>query len=158
MSQSKPRIEYQYEAYLYSEPYFILLEDDCIVDINLKEELNPNSYKDSKRLSGTTPQKKYIEIQYDDVFFDYNLKGCERDMFSVVVVVYNNTGQFLQQMDLHGEDLVIEGSNLLRLYYEQLTLNSANPSINPNWGNAIDTYKRERVSYLRDVKIDTLLK
>jgi len=158
MSQSKPRIEYQYEAYLYSEPYFILLEDDCIVDMNLKEELNPNSYKDSKRLSGTTPQKKYIEIQYDDVFFDYNLKGCKRDMFSVVVVVYNNTGQFLQQMDLHGEDLVIEGSNLLRLYYEQLTLNSANPSINPNWGNAIDTYKRERVSYLRDVKIDTLLK
>ena len=158
MSQSKPRIEYHYEVYLYSEPYFILLEDDCIVDINLKEELNPNSYKDSKRLSGTTPQKKYIEIQYDDVFFDYNLKGCKRDMFSVVVVVYNNTGQFLQQMDLHGEDLFIEGSNLLRLYYEQLNLNSANPSINPNWENAIDIYKRERVSYLRDVKIDTLLK
>jgi hypothetical protein len=79
-------------------------------------------------------------------------------MFSVVVIVYNAAGQFLQQMDLHGEDLIIEGSNLLRLYYDQLTLNSANPSINPNWGNAIDTYKRERVSYLRDVKIDTLLK
>jgi hypothetical protein len=152
MAQSKPRIEYHYEAYLYSEPYFMVLEDDCIVDINLKEELNPNSYKDSKR------QKKYIEIQYDDVFFYYNLKGCKRDMFSVVVVVYNRAGQFLQQMDLHGEDLVIEGSNLLRLYYKQLNLNSANPSINPNWGNAIDIYKRERVSYLRDVKIDTLLK
>jgi hypothetical protein len=158
MSQSKPRIEYHYEAYLYCEPYFILLEDDCIVDMNLKEEVNPNSYKESKRMYGIKPERKYIEIQYDDVFFDYNLKGCKRDMFSVVVVVYNNTGQFLQQMDLHGEDLVIEGSNLLRLYYEQLTLNSANPSINPNWGNAIDTYKRERVSYLRDVKIDTLLK
>ena len=158
MSQSKPRMEYYYEVYLFSEPYFMVIEDDSIIDLNLKEEVNPNSYKESKRMYGIKPQRKYIEIQYDDVFFDYNLKGCKRDMFSVVVVVYNATGQFLQQMDLHGEDLIIEGSNLLRLYYDQLTLNSANPSINPNWGNAIDTYKRERVSYLRDVKIDTLLK
>jgi hypothetical protein len=156
--QSKPRSEYYYEVYLFSEPYFMVIEDDSIIDMNLKEEVNPNSYKESKRMYSPTPQRKYIEIQYDDVFFDYNLKGCKRDMFSVVVVVYNATGQFLQQMDLHGEDLIIEGSNLLRLYYDQLTLNSANPSINPNWGNAIDTYKRERVSYLRDVKIDTLLK
>jgi hypothetical protein len=158
MSQSKPRMEYYYEAYLYSEPYFMLLDDECIVDINLKEELNPNSYKESKRMYGIPEPKKYIEFQYGDVFFDYNLKSSKRNMFSVVVVVYNRTGQFLQQMDLHGEDLLIEGSNLFRLYYEQVTNNSAFPSLNPRWEEAIDTYKRERVSYLRDVKIDTLLK
>jgi hypothetical protein len=158
MSQSKPRMEYYYEVYLYSEPYFMLLEDECIIDINLKEELNPKSYKESKRMYGIQEPKKYIEFQYDDVFFDYNLKNSKRNMFSIVVVVYNRAGQFLQQMDLHGEDLLIEGSNLLKLYYDQITNNQAFPSINPLWGDAIDVYKRERVSYLRDVKIDTLLK
>lgn len=143
MSQSKPRTEYYYEAYLYSEPYFMLLDDESIIDINIKDDSEKN---------------KYIELQYDDVFFDYNLKNSKRNMFSVVVVVYNRNGQFLQQMDLHGEDLLIEGSNLFRLYYEQVTNNSAFPSLNPRWEEAIDTYKRERVSYLRDVKIDTLLK
>jgi hypothetical protein len=107
---------------------------------------------------GIQEPKKYIEFQYDDVFFDYNLKNSKRNMFSIVVVVYNRAGQFLQQMDLHGEDLLIEGSNLLKLYYDQITNNQAFPSINPLWGDAIDVYKRERVSYLRDVKIDTLLK
>jgi hypothetical protein len=144
MSQSKPRSEYSYEAYLYSEPYFMLLENDCIIDINLKE--NPN-----------TNIKKYIEFQYNDLFFDYNLKNCKKDMFSVVVIVYNQSGQFLQQMDLHGEDLFID-NNLFRLNYDQVTNNGAFVSINPNWVEAIDIYKRQRVSYLRDVKIDTLLK
>jgi hypothetical protein len=154
----KERIEYYYEIYLYSEPYFMLLEDESIIDVNIKDEINPYSYKESKRMYGAKPQRQYIEIQYDDVFFDYNLKSSKRDMFSVVVVVYNRSGQFLQQMDLHGEDLIVEGSNLLRLYYEQVTNNQAFASISPKWGDAIDTYKRERVSYLRDVKIDTLLK
>ena len=156
--QSKSRSEYYYEVYLFSEPYFILLEDESIIDMNLKDEINPNSYKESKRMYGDTPPKKFVEIQYNDIFFDHNLKSSKKDTFSVVVVVYNATGQFLQQIDLNGEDLVIEGSNLFKLYYEQMIVNSSTPSINPNWGNAIDTYKRQRGSYFRDVKIDTLLK
>lgn len=154
MSQSKPRSEYYYEVYLYSEPYFMLLEDESIIDINLKSE-NYN-YKESRRKFGATVPKKYIEFEYNDVFFDFNLKNSKRLIFSVVVVVYNATGQFLQQMDLLGEDLITE-NNKFRLYYEQITNNGAFASINPKWGNAIDLYKRERVSYLRDKKIDTLL-
>jgi hypothetical protein len=158
MSQSKPRMEYYYEVYLYSEPYFMLLEDDCIVDINLKEQQSSNAYKESRRMYGIPNPKKYIEFQYNDFFFDYNLKSSQRKMFSVVVLIYNKVGQFLQQMDLLGEDLVVEGSSNFRLYYDQMTNNSAFPSLNPKWSQAIDVYKRERVSYLRDKKIDTLLK
>lgn len=149
MSQSKPRKEYSYDAYLYSEPYFMLLEDESIIDINLKVETVPNLFTESK---------KYIEFRYDDTFFNFNLKNSKRNTFSIVVVTYNTAGQFLQQMDLLGEDLVIEGNNGFRLYYEQITNNGAFASINPQWESAIDVYKRERVSYFRDRKIDTLLR
>lgn len=151
---SKPRSEYYYEVYLYSEPYFILLEDESIIDVNLKSETY--NFKESRRMYGVKEPKKYIEFEYNDVFFDFNLRSSGRLIFTVVVVVYNSTGQFLQQMDLLGEDLVIE-NNTFRLYYEQITNNNAFASINPKWGSAIDIYKRERVSYLRDKKIDTLL-
>ena len=145
MSQIKPRAEYHYEAYLYSEPYFLLLEDESIIDINLNTNESPDS-------------RKYIDFHYNDPFFDFNLRGRKRDTFSIVVITHNRTGQFLQQMDLLGEDLVVECSNRFRFSYEQITTNGAFASINPQWVSAIDVYKKERVSYLRDKKIDTLLR
>ena len=154
-TNSKPRSEYYYEVYLYSEPFFMLLEDESVIDINLNSE-NYN-FKESKRMFGIPDPKKFIQCEYNDSFFDFNLKNSKKNMFNVVVVIYNSTGQFLQQMDLLGEDLIIE-NNTFKLYYKQITNNGAFTSINPQWGSAIDLYKRERVSYLRDKKIDTLLK
>ena len=137
MSQIKPRDEYNYNVYICSEPFFMLLENDSIIDINLDS-------------------KKYIKVHYDDIFFDHNLKGSKKTTFSVVIVTYNTVGQFLRQIDLLGEDLVIE-DNGFRLYYEQITDNNMSLSLNPKWTSAIDMYKRERLSYLRDRKIQTIL-
>lgn len=134
---SKSRDEYQYEIYLYSEPFLLFLGDESIIDVNVEE-------------------KDFI-IDYSDIFFDYNLKYSERKTFSIIAQTYNKVGQFLQQVELLGENLIIE-SNRIKFNFDQITNNNAWSSINPKFAEATELYKKERVSYLRDKKIDTLLK
>lgn len=154
--QTKERDEYIYTIYLFSEPYFMVLDDESIIDVNiLKEEVKIP--KKSTRWYGMPTPKQILELKYNDTFFEYNLKSSNRDTFSVNIQTYNKMGQFLQQVELHGENIHIK-DNVMTLKFDQVTNNNAWPSINPKFESAADLYKRERVSYLRDLKIDTLLK
>lgn len=139
--QKKDRIEYSYDVYLFSEPYFMYLENNSIVDINILYE---NKSKD------------IIRIEYDDIFFDYNIKNSNRDKFSITIYSFNRTGQFLQQLDMHGENMIIKDNSII-LEFDQITNNNAWYSVNTKFVIAADVYQRERISYYRDRKIDKLL-
>lgn len=154
--KTKGREEYFYIVYLFSEPYFMVLDDESIIDVNIltKEIKIP---KKTKRWYGMPTPKQILELKYNDTFFDYNLKSTNRDTFSVTIQTYNRMGQFLQQMELHGEYMSVK-DGVMKLEFDQVTNNNAWSSISPKFESAADLYKRERVAYLRDLKIDTLLK
>lgn len=135
----KERDEYKYIVYFYSEPNFMVLENESIIDISLHEDL------------------KRVDINYSDYFFDFNLKNCKDSEFTVVTQCYNRVGQFLEQLEISGENISFD-NNILTLNYEQLTSNKAWASINQLWEKASDVYNRERISYYRQSKIETILK
>lgn len=141
----KDRSEYKYEIYLFSEPYFIYLEDDSIVDINIEDR----EYDDIN-------SKDKLILEYDDVFFDYNIRNSNRDKFSVTIYSFNRMDQFLKQTDIHGEDMIIKNNSII-LNFDQITNNNAWYSVNTNFILAVDVYQRDRISYYRDKKIDKLL-
>lgn len=148
----KDRSEYKYEIYLFSEPYFLYLEDESVIDANIIE----GHGKEHSEIYGHIKSKNKFTLDYDDEFFDFNLKGSNRKKFSVIVNIFNTTGQFLNQLEFHGENLEI-GISTLVLEYEQISNNNAWNSINPEFIKAADVYKSERVSYLRDKKINKIL-
>ncbi len=135
----KERDEYKYIVYFYSEPNFMVLENESIIDISLHEDL------------------KRVDINYSDYFFDFNLKNCKDSEFTVVTQCYNRVGQFLEQLEISGENISFD-NNILTLNYEQLTSNKAWASINQLWEKASDVYNRERISYYRQSKIERILK
>lgn len=144
--QKKDRSEYDYEVYLFSEPYFMYLKNDSIIDININQK---NKYDDIE-------SKDAIILEYNDVFFDYNIRNSNRDRFSITIYSFNKTGQFLQQLDIHGENMIIENSSII-LEFDQITNNNAWYSVNTKFATAAEIYQRERMSYYRDRKIDNIL-
>lgn len=155
----KDRDEYTYSIFFYSEPYFILLENQEIVDITIKQE-EKQIQKKSTRMYGIKQPKKLLEIVYNDDFFDCNLITSKRDYFSITIQIFNRTGQFLQQIELLGENLKKAKSNegiTITLNYDQVTNNNAWPSLPPQFQEASEVYKREKVSYLRDLQIKKIL-
>ncbi len=135
----KERDEYKYIVYFYSEPNFMVLENESIIDISLHEDL------------------KRVDINYSDYFFDFNLKNCKDSEFTVVTQCYNRVGQFLEQLEISGDTISFD-NNILTINYEQLTSNKAWASINQLWEKASDVYNRERISYYRQSKIERILK
>ena len=155
MFPDKLRGEYYYELYLYTDVNLILLEDESIIDMKSKGEAY--SYRENRIHYGIPDPKLTIEVKYNDVFFESNLVKLGEFDINMLIIIYNRNGQFLKQIEMSGENLNIS-KNLFSLGYTQLTNNSAFSSINPNWGPLIDIYKRERLIYLRDVKIDNIIK
>lgn len=134
----KEREEYKYEAYIYSEPNFMVLENESIIDISIIEE-----------------SKKLI-IDYNDYFFEFNLRNCKSE-FSIVSQCYNRTGQFLEQIQINADNFIIQDNRVI-FDYDQKISNKAFASISQKWESASDIYKRERFAYYRQSKIEKILK
>lgn len=132
-----------YEFYLYCNPNLFILEDDSIVDVNLVKSVT------SKKIDS-------LEIETDDSFFIKKLSIIEEKDFSIVLQSFDKEEIFSQQLELFGEDFKIE-DNKATFSFKSKSTNHVYPSINPFWKNAIELYKSERVSYIRNSKIEKLL-
>jgi hypothetical protein len=134
----------RYKIYLYSEPHFLILTDESIIDINLKSNL----------------KKKKLEIYYDDNFFDFNLKSSKKSEWLVTIQSFDLKDKFIYQIDLHGESIKIgnkKSKNFLSLIYDQISNNNGWASIPPLFEQAELEYTRSRFSYLRNLKLNLIL-
>jgi hypothetical protein len=138
------RSESIYQIYLFCEPYLLVLDNESIIDVNLG------------RFQATSKEEDLLVVEIEDIFFHENLKLIGEKDFSLILQSYDKTDKFISQIELYGEDFTIE-SNKITFKFDSLTVNSAYPSVNPYWISAIDLYKKERVSYLRNIQIETLL-
>jgi len=149
-----------YEIYFFSEPYFMVLENNSIVDINIRKEEALPVYKKTVRRFGPIKQKQIIEITYNDDYFDANLKQSDRETFTLIVISHNQDGTFIQQLDIHGESLVVSKilkNKVLRFTFEQITTNSGWMSVHPKFLEAHDNYISEKKKWDRDKKISQIL-
>ncbi len=134
---------HKYRFLLFCKPYLLVLDDESIIDASIEKFLNGG--KDDTLI-----------IESDDVFFHENLKLIENSEFSVILQSFDIDDNFLNQIELFGEEIeVIQNKIILR--FETISVNRIYPSVNPYWLDAIDLYKKERVSYLRNKNIETLL-
>jgi hypothetical protein len=122
----------------------LVLDNESIIDMNLD------------KLQDISKQIELLVIEIEDIFFHENLKIISEKDFSLIVQSYDTNNKFISQLELYGEDFTIK-SNKVTFKFDSSTVNSAYPSINPYWKSAIELYKRERVSYLRNIQIETLL-
>jgi penicillin-binding protein-related factor A (putative recombinase) len=142
----KDRGEYKYTIYFYCKPNFLLLEDGCIVDVNIRE-------KDSK-------ENSTLEIIYSDTFFDFNIKNIEKKNTLILIIIHNQTNQFLQQIEIHGESLTFGNHphiDCINFNFKQITNNKAWKSIPNDFIKAEEVYKSERLSYIRESRINKIL-
>ncbi len=135
---------HKYQFFLFCKPYLLVLDDDSIIDANIEKSLVESNNDD------------LLVIVTEDVFFHENLKIIKETEFSVVLQTFDLTDNFVNQIELWGEEINIE-SNKVILKFETMSINRIYPSVSPYWIDAIDLYKKERVSYLRNKNIETLL-
>ena len=132
-----------YEFYLYCNPYLLVLEDDSIIDANiLKSEFSL--------------KEDILVVETDDIFFSNNLTKIQEKEFFLVLQCYDKDENFNQQIELMGEDFEIENNKYI-FKFSNMSTNHVIPSINPRWYEVIDLYKKERVSYIRNSKIESIL-
>jgi hypothetical protein len=143
----KDRSEYNYSIYFYSEPNFLLLENSSIIDVNIREK------KIDDKIST-------LEVMYSDVFFDYNIRNIKKKNFLIIIIIHNHTGQFLQQITIHGESLSFGNHphiDCVNFNFQQMTNNKAWKSIPNDFQKAEEIYKSERLSYIRESRINKIL-
>jgi len=138
----------------------MVLENNSIVDINIRKEEALPVYKKTVRRFGPIKQKQIIEITYNDDYFDANLKQSDRETFTLIIISHNQDGTFIQQLDIHGESLVVSKilkNKVLRFTFDQITTNSGWMSIHPKFLEAHDNYISEKKKWDRDKKISQIL-
>lgn len=131
----------KYNFYLYCKPYILLLEDDLIIDANIEKS------KDGKDI---------LIIEFEDEFFLKNLKYIKEQEFTVILHTSKQSGEFVNHIEFYGESFDIS-TNKITLQYDSSWVNNATPTMNPYWSESIDRYKKERVSYIRNSKIENIL-
>jgi hypothetical protein len=130
-----------YQLYLYSEPYLLVLDDDFIIEVNIDKNLE---------------HKDILIVETEDVYFHENLKALKTKDFTVVFQSFDSKGNFINKMEFYGENFEIVSKKLI-LEFESTLIDNVSDRINPYWSSAIDLYKKERVSYIRNKNIETLL-
>ena len=143
----KDRGEYIYTIYIFGQPEFILIENESIIDVNIKDKKSNDDYST-------------LEIIYSDVFFDYNMRNIKKDNFLVIIVVCNSVGQFLRQLDINVESIKFGNHpyiDCINFSFEQITINKGYHSIPSTFQQASDVYKSERISYIRNSIINKIL-
>ena len=78
-----------YKIYFYSEPIFLYIDSESIIDLDLK----------------VIGEKKLFEMKYDDYFFDYNLRNSKSKEWSVTIQSYEDDGKFILQSNIYGDSL-----------------------------------------------------
>lgn len=133
-----------YKLYFYSNPHFLYIDSESIIDLDLK-------YVD---------EKKCFEMEYDDEFFYLNLKNAKRKIWGVTIQSFDEKNNFVLQSDFNGEKLKskkLKKSFYLRLEYDQITNNKAWPSIPPIFIEGELNYKNGRLSHMRNLKLVNIL-
>lgn len=154
------RKEHLYEIYFYSEPHFFVLENDEIIDVNMHSLDREPNYRFSQKNYGPDKENYYLDITYQDYFFEQNLINSKKEDFLVIIQNFSSkTGFFLHQIQIQGDVISSgrkDGSNYIRLVYDQMITNDLG-NLPPKFSPATIVYKQERASYFRDKKIDALL-
>ena len=133
-----------YKIYFYSEPVFLYIDTETIIDLDLKKINDENIF----------------EMVYKDHFFDFNLKNSKSKAWSVVIQSYDTEGKFVVQSNLHGEDLKtknVTNGGRIRLKYDQITNNKIWASLPPVFEIGEIEYKKGKLSYLRNLKLEDIL-
>ena len=138
------RNEYIYQIYLFCEPYLLVLDDESIIDLNIK------------KISDISNKEDILKLKIDDNFFYHKLRTLEEKDFLLVLQTFDLSKNFLYQLELFGEDFNIEYS-FVNFIFKSSISNKTSPSLSPYWKNAIELYKKERVSYFRNSNLEKIL-
>lgn len=135
--------EFKYNFYLFCKPYLLLLEDDLIIDANLIKSENKST-------------ENLLIIESTDSFFLESISMLDDKDFIITLQCYDLNDNFSYQIESYGENFIIE-ENKFSFECQSIFTNQINPTLNPNYKNAIELYKSERVSYIRNSKIENIL-
>ena len=128
-----------YKIYFYSQPHFLVLDTDSVVDINLISDKN-----------------KIIEIIFSDVFFELNLKKTKCKDWSLTIQIFDKDNKFTSQIDLNGENMKVSNTKKgkkIKFNYDQITNNNGWASVPKVFEKAEFDYMNYKISYLRDKKL-----
>lgn len=133
-----------YKIYFYSDPIFLYIDSENILDLDLK----------------IIEGKKEFEMKYNDVYFTKNMKDSRSKSWVVFIQSFDEKNKFLVQSNLSGDNLVhrkIKNGYCLRLQYDQITNNKIWASLPPTFETGEIEYKKNRLSYYRNIKLLNIL-
>jgi len=134
-----------YKIYFYSEPVFLYIDTETIIDLDLK------------RIN----DKNIFEMRYSDYFFDFNLKNSKSKNWLVTIQSFDENGKFVLQSNIHGENLKIKkikNGNSIKLEYDQISNNKVWGSLPPMFEQGEEEYTKGKLSYVRNLKLESILK
>ena len=133
-----------YKIYFYSEPNFLYIDSESIIDLDLKRIDNKNIF----------------EMRYGDYFFDFNLKNSKSKNWLVTIQSFDVNGKFLLQSNINGDNLKIKkikNGNSIKLEYDQISNNKIWSSLPPIFEQGEEEYTNCKLSYLRNLKLESIL-
>lgn len=133
-----------YKIYFYSEPIFLYIDSESILDLDLK----------------VINELKVFEMIYKDDYFDLNRSRTKSKSWSVIIQSFDENGKFVLQSNLLGDRLKVKKlvkGNRIRLIYDQITNNKIWASIPPTFEDAEIEYKQGKISYSRNIKLKDIL-
>jgi hypothetical protein len=153
-------MEKKYNIYLYSNPDFLFLNEESIINIEYKQE--EVKYKKSTRTFGVPEPKNLIEIEYTDEYFDATLKSLSENSFTsgseifVCIASYNKCGTTIEQEELSSKKIEFFKDKLI-IEIDRLFLKGSVLGIHPGLKKAGIDYLSERRNWLRDSKINSII-
>lgn len=140
-----------YQIYLYDEPNFALL--DSVIEIKYMTE--EPKWKFSMRRYGPIEPQKFLEIEYEDRFFDINIKNFKNPEIGITIMAWDNE-TMCEQIDSEVKFFLKPGKIIFE--YENLTqMNGWMMWTHPKYIEASKTYIQEKISWERDNKIGSIL-
>lgn len=133
-----------YKIYFYSEPIFLYIDSENILDLDLK----------------VINEMKIFEMIYNDEYFDLNRVRTKSKSWSLIIQSFDENGKFILQSNLLGDRFKIKKltkGNRIRLIYDQITNNKIWASIPPSFEEGEIAYKQGKLSYYRDLKLKNIL-
>jgi hypothetical protein len=134
-----------YKIYFYSEPVFLYIDSESIIDLDLKR----------------IDDKNVFEMKYNDYFFDFNLKNSKSKNWLVTIQSFDENGKFVLQSNIHGDNLKIKkikNGNSIKLEYDQISNNKVWGSLPPMFEQGEEEYNKGKLSYVRNLKLESILK
>ena len=134
-----------YKIYFYSEPNFLYIDSESIIDLDLKR----------------IDDKNIFEMKYNDYFYDFNLKNSKSKNWLVTIQSFDEDGKFVLQSNIHGDNLKIrkiKNGNSIKLEYDQISNNKIWSSLPPIFEQGEQEYTKGKLSYVRNLKLESILK